>query len=98
MSHDRLVKMANQIGTFFEAMPDRAEALDGIATHVQKFWAPRMRAQLQAHYLEGGGADLKPIVVEALLARSILRRADPVATTGPAEAGRRHAPGGGSEA
>ena len=57
MNHDNLVKMANQIGTFFEAMPDRAEGLDGIATHVKKFWAPRMREQMQAHYLATGGAD-----------------------------------------
>ncbi|WP_434064135.1 formate dehydrogenase subunit delta [Roseateles aquae] len=33
----KLVRMANQIGHFFEAMPDHAEALDGIATHIKKF-------------------------------------------------------------
>jgi formate dehydrogenase subunit delta len=77
MNHDNLVKMANQIGTFFEAMPDRAEALDGIATHVRKFWAPRMREQMQAHYLATGGAGLKAIVIEAFLEHSILHRANP---------------------
>ncbi len=33
MHTDSLVRMANQIGTFFEAMPDRTEALEGIAQH-----------------------------------------------------------------
>lgn len=40
---DNLIRMANQIGTFFESMPDRTEALEGIATHLKKFWDPRMR-------------------------------------------------------
>jgi formate dehydrogenase subunit delta len=40
---DNLIRMANQIGTFFESMPDREEALEGIASHLKKFWDPRMR-------------------------------------------------------
>ncbi|XQU69915.1 hypothetical protein OJJOAM_002646 [Cupriavidus sp. H18C1] len=51
MNLDNLVKMANQIGTFFAAMPDRDEALADIATHLRRFWAPPMRRAL----LEGGG-------------------------------------------
>ena len=43
MNSDNLIRMANQIGVFFESMPDRAEGLDGIATHIRKFWDPRMR-------------------------------------------------------
>ena len=45
MDSDNLVRMANRIGDFFEAMPDRDEALEGIATHLKKFWDPRMRTQ-----------------------------------------------------
>jgi formate dehydrogenase subunit delta len=41
--NDNLIRMANQIGTFFESMPDRPEALEGIATHLKNFWDPRMR-------------------------------------------------------
>jgi formate dehydrogenase subunit delta len=33
-----------------------------VADHIQKFWEPRMRAQLAA-YLAAGGADLHPLVV-----------------------------------
>lgn len=45
MDSDNLIRMANRIGAFFEAMPDRAEALEGIATHLTKFWEPRMRRE-----------------------------------------------------
>lgn len=41
-----LIRLANRIGDFFEAMPDRDAALDGIANHIQKFWEPRMRRAL----------------------------------------------------
>ena len=43
MNNDNLIRMANQIGVFFESMPDREEALEGFATHLKKFWDPRMR-------------------------------------------------------
>lgn len=42
MHIDNLVKMANQIGSFFESMPDPVEAQEGIATHIKKFWEPRI--------------------------------------------------------
>ncbi len=43
MNGDQLIRMANQIGVFFESMPDRAEAREGLAKHLKKFWDPRMR-------------------------------------------------------
>lgn len=43
---DKLIRMANQIGSFFESMPDRDEGLAGIANHLQKFWTPSMRQTL----------------------------------------------------
>jgi formate dehydrogenase subunit delta len=62
---DNLIRMANRIGDFFEAMPDRPEALEGIATHLKKFWEPRMRAKFLA-LLDGGAESMKPIVREAV--------------------------------
>ncbi|MGE0799881.1 MAG: formate dehydrogenase subunit delta [Lautropia sp.] len=67
MSVDQLIKMANQIGRFFEAMPDRDAALLGAAQHLRNFWAPRMRRELLG-YLDAragvragaGGADERP--------------------------------------
>lgn len=69
MHADNLVRMANRIGQFFDAMPDRPEALEGLAMHIQKFWEPRMRLALQAHIADPAAlaADpLDPIVMEAL--------------------------------
>lgn len=66
MDIDNLVRMANRIGEFFAPMPDRAEALAGIATHLKKFWEPRMRREILAHVDERDGAGLLPIVAEAI--------------------------------
>lgn len=46
MKTDHLIEMANQIGLFFDSLPDREEALTGIAEHIRKFWEPRMRRAL----------------------------------------------------
>jgi formate dehydrogenase subunit delta len=62
MTPEKMVHMANQIALFFAAYP-HDEAVAGVADHIQKFWEPRMRAQL-ATYLAAGGADLHPLVVE----------------------------------
>lgn len=68
MKVERLVKMANDIGRFFEAEPEREVALDGVATHLARFWEPRMRRELLAHVDSSGGAELRPLVLEALQA------------------------------
>lgn len=38
----RLVIMANQIAQFFASYP-HAEAVAGVASHINQFWDPRMR-------------------------------------------------------
>ncbi len=65
MSDDgKLVMMANQIGRFYE--PQRqVEPVAAIATHLRKFWDPRMRAAIIAH-LDHGGAGLDIPVREAV--------------------------------
>ena len=68
MHLENLVSMANQIGTFFSAYPDRQEALDGIATHIHKFWEPRMRLLLINAVATGQAQDLTPLVRDAVQA------------------------------
>jgi formate dehydrogenase subunit delta len=63
---NNLVTMANQIGAFFETMPDRRQALEDIAGHLKRFWEPRMRKALLQYADDQGGFDLKEIVLEAL--------------------------------
>lgn len=67
MDIENLVHMANRIGEFFQAMPDRDEGLEGIAQHLRKFWEPRMRRALLSHLDATAGAGLLPIVRESLL-------------------------------
>jgi formate dehydrogenase subunit delta len=66
MEVHRLVKMANEIGTFFEGAEHRHEAVASIAAHLRNFWEPRMRMQL-IEYAQGADGDLKDIVKEAVL-------------------------------
>lgn len=66
MDLENLVRMANRIGDFFDAMPDQEEALSGIAQHLRRYWEPRMRLALVAHADGPGGRDLKPLVAMAL--------------------------------
>jgi formate dehydrogenase subunit delta len=68
MDMENLIHMANQIGAFFEAMPEQDEALQGIAGHLQHFWEPRMRSQLLEYVDAENGKDLKQIVVSAIRA------------------------------
>lgn len=65
MDIHHLIKMANQIGQFFEAEPDRNQAQQDIAAHIKRFWEPRMRKAIVAH-IENGGTGLIPIVGEAI--------------------------------
>ncbi len=66
MDVHHLVKMANQIGVFFESMPDREQAKADIATHLKKFWAPRMRQTIVQKMDGDETQELLPIVREAI--------------------------------
>lgn len=62
-TNGKLVRMANQIATFFKSQPE-AERVQGVATHINKFWEPRMRRQF-FEVVDAGGGDLLPLVIEA---------------------------------
>ena len=65
MDKSNLIKMANDIGSFFKSEPDRNLAIQGIEQHLRNFWEPRMRKQI-VEYVEKGGTDLMDIVTEAV--------------------------------
>ena len=67
MKPANLIKMANQIGAFFEAMPNREQAVQDIAAHIQRNWDTRMRVALLQHIGNSGGVELSPMVREAFL-------------------------------
>lgn len=65
MKIEQLIKMANQIGQFFESEPDQQQAVQDVAAHIKRFWDPRMRKVILAHASDGGEG-LLPIVVTAI--------------------------------
>jgi formate dehydrogenase subunit delta len=82
MSPDKLVYMANQIGTFFRSQ-GTSKAPAAIAEHIQKFWEPRMLSAIFAH-IDAGGAGLDPLVREAFeKLRAQKREAQTAAPTSP---------------
>lgn len=72
MDINKLVHMANRIGDFFQAMPDRTQAQRDLADHIRKFWEPRMRKTLRIHLDTTSASGLHPFVREALLANQEL--------------------------
>lgn len=66
MNVEHLVTMANQIARFYQAYPDRADALKSAATHLRRSWDPRMRQALLHHIDAEGGAGLDPFTLEAI--------------------------------
>jgi formate dehydrogenase subunit delta len=53
MQPDKLVRMANQIATFFRSQPGTDQA-DRVAQHLRDYWDPRMRAAIRDHMAAGG--------------------------------------------
>jgi formate dehydrogenase subunit delta len=67
MNNDNLIRMVNQIGAFFETMPDRTEALQELAMHLKKFWDPRMRKALLELIESHRGDGISDVVRRAAL-------------------------------
>ncbi len=65
MKTERLVKMANDIGNFFNSEIDKELAAEGIKNHISRSWDPRMRAAIIA-YCKEDGAELSPLVKTAI--------------------------------
>ena len=61
---DKLLRMANQIATFFRSYPDE-EAVAGIHKHIVAFWTPKMRRDLGG-YADEAGERLDALVHRAL--------------------------------
>lgn len=66
MDSEKLIKMANQIGDFFEANPNAEEAKKEIANHLKKFWNSVMIQGIVTHVQSKQGEGLHPKVTEAV--------------------------------
>ncbi len=63
-----VVRLGNDLVRNFEVLPEE-EAASGIATHIRKFWDPRMSRELVA-LVRRGDPGLDPLLVDA--ARDLL--------------------------
>jgi NADH-dependant formate dehydrogenase delta subunit FdsD len=68
MNIDLLIKMANEITAFWEGESTREEdAVKEVASHVRRFWEPRMRAQMFTYLEQRQGAGLSDTAKKAML-------------------------------
>ncbi|HEY1874552.1 MAG TPA: formate dehydrogenase subunit delta [Steroidobacteraceae bacterium] len=68
MNIDLLIKMANEIGDFFNGaeVHDTQAAARDVANHIKRYWEPRMRAQMLKYYEERQGAGLSDLAKNAV--------------------------------
>jgi formate dehydrogenase subunit delta len=79
MNIDLLIKMANEITSFWEGEVGQAKAATEVATHLKRYWEPRMRAQMIGYFEQRQGAGLNDIAraAVALLASQAKAAATP---------------------
>ncbi len=82
---EKLVRMANQIASFFRSYPD-AEAITGIHEHIVSFWSPVMRRDLDA-YIGHTQEGVDPLVLRALVAPANAESPTHREAAGPGEVG-----------
>ncbi len=63
MTESKIIRMANQIASFFETKSED-KAIEGIAEHINKFWERRMRQEFFA-LIENAKNEFHPLVVKA---------------------------------
>ena len=65
MKIETLIKMANDIGDFFNADSNKEIAAEGIKKHILRSWDPRMRREIIA-YCQQDGTALSDLVKKAV--------------------------------
>lgn len=60
-----LIRMANDIGNFFNSDPDKEAAVTGVFEHMRRSWEPRMRKEIIQYYREDG-SELSELVRQAV--------------------------------
>ncbi len=83
MNIDLLIKMANEIGSFWEGEVGADKAANDVATHIKRYWEPRMRAQMITYFEQRQGAGLSDVAKGAVALLAAQAKASP----GPAGGG-----------
>jgi formate dehydrogenase subunit delta len=66
MNIDLLIKMANQITEFWEGEAGHDVAVKEVATHLRRYWEPRMRKQMITYLEEMQGSGLNDVAKAAV--------------------------------
>ena len=61
-----LIKMVNEISAFFAVETDQDQAVRSVASHLKRYWEPRMRVQIIAYYEQRQGAGLVELAKRAV--------------------------------
>jgi formate dehydrogenase subunit delta len=80
MNIDLLIKMANQISEFFQGTTDPEKAAADVATHLKRYWDPRMRKQIVAYCEERHGAGLTNTAIAGV---QLMKQQDEKAAAAP---------------
>jgi formate dehydrogenase subunit delta len=87
MNIDLLVKMANEIGEFFAGTTDAQGASAEVARHLNRYWEPRMRAQMLSYYEQRQAPGLTPIARGGVALMYAASKTSPADTAPSAGAG-----------
>jgi formate dehydrogenase subunit delta len=66
MNIDLLIKMANQITDFWEGEAGHDVAVKEVATHLRRYWEPRMRKQMITYLEDRQGSGLNEVAKAAV--------------------------------
>ena len=66
MNIDHLIKMANEITSFWSGELGEEAAATEVASHLRRFWEPRMRAQMITYLEERQGSGLSDVAKRAV--------------------------------
>lgn len=65
MHIEHLVTMANDIAAFFQKAAEKDEAAQSVATHLHRYWDPRMRKLIVEH-AQSGGSGLSQLALDGV--------------------------------
>jgi formate dehydrogenase subunit delta len=81
MNIDLLIKMTNEITSFWQGEVGPDAAAQEVATHLTRYWEPRMRGQMITYLEERHGAGLNDVALKAVQLLASQRK--PPAPAGP---------------
>lgn len=82
MNIDLLIKMTNEISSFWDGeIGEQDAAAKEVATHLTRYWEPRMRTQIITYCEQRHGAGLSDVALAAV--RLLATQAKAAAAAGP---------------